>query len=229
VSSCSRPKPNPIPSGIKRLPSENKPDGSEPRASPPEPRALPWAGLYRAFSPFRCQDEVDGFMPCPFRLVLFLSVGKIRKFFRAESPVYPSPGQRPGFPVATPWVSGGDALGSLPSGLFSDGSRFIPDGIGFGFGREQDDTIPHRLLTKNPSLLHIGYKQVNDIKLRCEGWELHPSHLPRPRPTREGSKDTPFPSLVERGRGERYVSTIRVRLPDINPDSCFRQNRQLIS
>jgi hypothetical protein len=36
-------------------------------------------------------------MPGSFRLVLFLSVGKIRKFFRAESPLYPSPGQRPGF------------------------------------------------------------------------------------------------------------------------------------
>jgi hypothetical protein len=36
--------------------------------------------------------------------------------------------------------------------------------------------IPHRLLTKNPSLLHKRNKPLNDIKLRCEGGGFHPSH-----------------------------------------------------
>jgi hypothetical protein len=68
---------------------------------PPDPKALPPGGIYRAFSPFSCQDGADGGMLCPFRLVLFLSAGKIREFSRAFSPEYPNP-------VATPWVQVND-------------------------------------------------------------------------------------------------------------------------
>jgi hypothetical protein len=74
----------------------------QPEALPPipgrwNPGRCPGLGYYRAFSPFSCQDDADGGMSCPFRLVLFLSVGKIRKFSGLNARYIPAQGNALGF------------------------------------------------------------------------------------------------------------------------------------